>query len=69
MVCFEYIVVNTTHKGGGDDDDNCNLYCSHPVVLYDEAFNRGISFLSAQQYIVVYYNVNIVIMIVNDFLV
>jgi len=47
------------HKGDNKDDDyyddnndnKCNLYYLHPVVLYDEAFNKVISFLSAQQYI------------------
>ena len=43
------------NKDNNDDDSNsnnkCNLYCLHPVVLYDEVFNRGISFISAQQYI------------------
>jgi hypothetical protein len=43
------------HKGDNKDDDDdynydnndnnkCNLYCLHPVVLYDEAFNKVISF-------------------------
>jgi len=42
------------HKGDNKDDDDdydyvnndnkCNLYCLHPVVLYDEALNKVISF-------------------------
>ena len=49
------------HKGDNKDDDDdydyvnndnkCNLYCLHPVVLYDEALNKVISFWFAQQYI------------------
>jgi hypothetical protein len=42
------------HKGDNKDDDDdydyvnndnkYNLYCLHPVVLYDEALNKVISF-------------------------
>jgi hypothetical protein len=79
MVCFGYIIVNTMHKGDNKDDDyvydnndnnKCNLYCLHPVVLYDDAFNRVISFdLLNNIFIVLYYHVNIIIITVNDFLV